>query len=35
MIDYAKFRKSLQHLALQFANYQRIAQRTDLAELDK
>lgn len=35
MIDYAKFRKSLQHLELQFANYQSVAQRMDLAELDK
>lgn len=35
MIDYSKFRKSLQQLELQFANYQHSAERTDLSTLDK
>ncbi len=35
MIDYTKLRKSLQHLELQFANYQSAAQRTDLTDLDR
>ena len=35
MIDYEKFKKSLKQLELQFANYQRSAERTDLSELDK
>lgn len=35
MIDYDKFKKSLQQLELQFVNYQQLAQRTDLSELDK
>ncbi len=35
MIDYSKFKKSLKQLELQFANYQRSADRTDLSTLDK
>ena len=34
-MDYQKFKKSLQQLELQFANFQGLAQRTDLTELDK
>jgi hypothetical protein len=35
MIDYQKFKKSLKHLELQFANYQHSAERPDLSVLDK
>ncbi|WP_394753930.1 nucleotidyltransferase substrate binding protein [Crenothrix sp.] len=35
MIDYSKFKKSLKQLELQFANYQRSAERTNLSALDK
>jgi nucleotidyltransferase substrate binding protein (TIGR01987 family) len=35
MIDYTKFKKSLQQLKLQFANYQNSAQRSNLSNLDK
>ena len=35
MIDYDKFSKSLKQLELQFANYQRSGERSDLSQLDK
>lgn len=35
MITYDKLRKSLRHLRVQFANYQRLDERDDLTELDK
>lgn len=35
MIEYDKFKKSLRQLELQFANYQCLAQRSDLSTLDK
>ncbi len=35
MIDYSKFQKSLNHLQLQFENYQKIDKRVHLEELDK
>jgi len=35
MIDYDKLNKSLKHLELQFANYQRAEGRPELTELDR
>jgi len=35
MIDYLKFKKSLQQLELQFGNYQRLAERAELSILDR
>lgn len=35
MIDYEKFRKSLKHLELQFANYQSEDKRPELTEIDR
>ncbi len=35
MISYEKYRKSLQHLELQFDNYQRLEDRPQLTELDR
>jgi nucleotidyltransferase substrate binding protein (TIGR01987 family) len=35
MIDYDKFSKSLKQLELQFTNYQRSGERSDLSTLDK
>ena len=35
MIEYSKFYKSLRQLELQFANFQRSAERSDLSELDR
>ena len=35
MIDYQKFKKSLQQLELQFANFQGSVQRSNLTTLDK
>ncbi|MBF0161253.1 MAG: nucleotidyltransferase substrate binding protein [Magnetococcales bacterium] len=35
MIDYGKFKKSLQHLELQFANHRRAQERPELTELDR
>lgn len=34
-MDYIKFEKSLQHLDVQYANYQGMAGRNDLSELDR
>jgi nucleotidyltransferase substrate binding protein (TIGR01987 family) len=35
MIEYDKFKKSLKQLELQFANFERSAQRADLSSLDR
>lgn len=35
MIDYDKYQKSLNHLELQYTNYQKMDERTDLEALDK
>ncbi|MBF0142936.1 MAG: nucleotidyltransferase substrate binding protein [Magnetococcales bacterium] len=35
MIDYDKFRKSLQHLEVQYANHRRAQHRPELTEIDR